>query len=75
MMNQWTWATMDSAPKDGTWILVRCCKKRALKGSPVEVVRWCGEKWQKYWYSPGGGVILPNERQFNAWQPLPSLDD
>ena len=69
------WCAMDSAPKDGTWILVRSCKKRAAMVSPVEVVRWCGEAWQKYWKTPDGGIVLPHEHQFNAWQPLPKLDD
>lgn len=74
-----TWRTIDSAPKDGTWVLVY---DPSLDGHPlvmpaVGVARWGVPEWgggQETWVSVPLGPN-PDTMDFvsaSHWQPLPS---
>lgn len=65
------WRSMDSAPKDGSWILVWYPNRKRS-----EIARWESDKYRKkpkpYWHTAfTWGVIDNRNNPPSHWQPLP----
>lgn len=67
------WRPIDSAPRDGTWVLVTGGRPDFWAGStaPASVAaQWTGKSWVFAWYDDGcsGEYLAPTR-----WMPLPVL--
>lgn len=61
------WQPFESAPKDGTQILV-CHEQLKYWGRPILIVRWFRGKW----CSQDFHNFFPDE-EFKCWMPLPEM--
>ena len=70
------WQPIETAPKDGTTILI-ACRNRVTAGDWVEprVFYVNGEpeynEFDPYWQSWDGGFLLEGEHVATHWMPLP----
>ena len=69
------WGTIDTAPQDGTKILVCCLRSLKEKDQlpahdPIMLVHWTGEHWQfDDLYAP----VIYGEGVFTHWYPVPKF--
>ena len=62
------WRTIDSAPRDGTVILIWC---PLMAGEKMHIVRWNGMRDRFPWESPGGENGAIAAKMPTHWMPLP----
>jgi hypothetical protein len=62
------WKTIDSAPKDGTVILIWC---PLMAGEKMHIVRWNGMRGRFPWEPPGGESSAIAAKMPTHWLPLP----
>jgi len=58
-----TWQPMDTAPRDGTRVLL------IRRNGRVEILYW----FRNWWEMDNGVMAAPNDKSFAAWMPLPAM--
>lgn len=68
------WQTIDTAPKDGTTIILACGNRVTVGDwiSPEMVNNWDGDDFDAHWQSWDGGFINESEHSATHWMPLPA---
>jgi len=62
------WKTINSAPKDGTMILIWC---PIMAGEKMHIVRWNGMRGKFPWEDPAGESSAIAANMPTHWMPLP----
>lgn len=67
------WQPIETAPKDGTSIILRCGSRVTVGDwiSPEMVPNWEGDDFEAHWQSWDGGFIANSEHDATQWMPLP----
>lgn len=65
------WQPIETAPKDGTRVILWCCPKASIRRGFAEICRWGQhDDWGKVWLRHNGKEIVGPDVATH-WMPLP----